>query len=54
MPHLCGAAAWKWPNSRRHLKAAGFKHVETVVAFREQEAPYFETMLAKGEKCRIA
>jgi ubiquinone/menaquinone biosynthesis C-methylase UbiE/biotin operon repressor len=34
----------------RHLKAAGFKHVETAVVFREQEAPYFETMLATGEK----
>src|ERR1019366_4508479 len=34
----------------RHLKAAGFKRVETAVVFREQEAPYFETMLATGEK----
>jgi ArsR family transcriptional regulator len=34
----------------RQLKAAGFKHVETAVVLREQEAPYFETMLATGEK----
>jgi ArsR family transcriptional regulator len=34
----------------RHLKAAAFKHVETAVVFREQEAPYFETMLATAEK----
>jgi ArsR family transcriptional regulator len=34
----------------RHLKAAGFKNVETAVVYREQEAPYFETMLATGEK----
>ena len=34
----------------RHLKAAGFKNVETAVVYREQEAPHFETMLATGEK----
>ena len=34
----------------RYLKAAGFKNVETAVVYREQEAPYFETMLATGEK----
>jgi hypothetical protein len=30
------------------MKAAGFKNVETAVVYREQEAPYFETMLATG------
>ena len=34
----------------RHLKDAGFKNVDTAVVDREQEAPYFETMLATGEK----
>jgi ArsR family transcriptional regulator len=34
----------------RLLKAAGFKNVETAVVYREQEAPYFETMLATAEK----
>jgi hypothetical protein len=34
----------------RYLKDAGFKNVETAVVYRETEAPYFETMLAAGEK----
>jgi ubiquinone/menaquinone biosynthesis C-methylase UbiE/biotin operon repressor len=34
----------------RYLKNAGFHNVETAVVYREQEAPYFETMLATGEK----
>src|ERR1035438_837619 len=34
----------------RYLKGAGFKHVETALVHRETEAPYFETMLAVGEK----
>jgi len=34
----------------RYLKGAGFKNVETAVVHKEQEAPYFETMLATGEK----
>jgi ArsR family transcriptional regulator len=34
----------------RYLKAADFKNVETAVVHREQEAPYFETILATGEK----
>jgi ArsR family transcriptional regulator len=34
----------------RYLKDAGFKNVETTLVHRETEAPYFETMLAVGEK----
>jgi ArsR family transcriptional regulator len=34
----------------RYLKAAGFKNVETAVVHKEPEAPYFETVLATGEK----
>src|SRR5579862_8075094 len=34
----------------RFLKDAGFKNVETAVVHKEQEAPYFETLLATGEK----
>jgi len=34
----------------RYLKGAGFRGVETAVVFRETEAPYFETMLAMGDK----
>ena len=34
----------------RYLKDAGFKNVETALVHRETEAPYFETMLAVGEK----
>jgi ArsR family transcriptional regulator len=33
-----------------YLKNARFKNVETAVVQRETEAPYFETMLAVGEK----
>jgi ArsR family transcriptional regulator len=33
-----------------YLKNAGFKNVDTAVVHRETEAPYFETMLAVGEK----
>jgi ubiquinone/menaquinone biosynthesis C-methylase UbiE len=32
------------------LKSAGFNSVETTVVYRETEAPYFETVLATGEK----
>jgi ArsR family transcriptional regulator len=34
----------------RFLKGAGFKNVEAAVVYKEPEAPYFETMLATGEK----
>jgi len=34
----------------RYLKNAGFTKIETAVVYREQEAPYFETMLATAEK----
>jgi ubiquinone/menaquinone biosynthesis C-methylase UbiE len=34
----------------RYLKGAGFRSVETAVVHRETEAPYFETVLATGEK----
>jgi ubiquinone/menaquinone biosynthesis C-methylase UbiE/biotin operon repressor len=34
----------------RYLKAAGFERVETAVVHREEEAPYFETLLANGNK----
>lgn len=34
----------------RYLKGAGFRNVETAVVYREQEAPYLETVLATGEK----
>ena len=34
----------------RLMKAAGFANVETAVVYRETEAPYFETVLATGEK----
>jgi ArsR family transcriptional regulator len=34
----------------RYLKGAGFKNVETAVVHKEPDAPYFETMLATGEK----
>jgi ubiquinone/menaquinone biosynthesis C-methylase UbiE len=33
-----------------YLKNAGFRNVETAVVHRETEAPFFETMLAVGEK----
>ncbi|HUK17177.1 MAG TPA: metalloregulator ArsR/SmtB family transcription factor [Bryobacteraceae bacterium] len=34
----------------RLIKAAGFASVETAVVYKETEAPYFETLLATGEK----
>jgi ArsR family transcriptional regulator len=34
----------------RYLKAQEFRGVETAIVFREQEAPYFETILATGDK----
>ncbi|PWU02829.1 MAG: transcriptional regulator [Terriglobia bacterium] len=34
----------------RYLKAAGFQKLETAIVHREQEAPYFETVLVIGEK----
>jgi ArsR family transcriptional regulator len=34
----------------RYLKDGGFKNVETAVVHKEQEAPYFETLLGTGEK----
>jgi ubiquinone/menaquinone biosynthesis C-methylase UbiE/biotin operon repressor len=34
----------------KYLKGAGFRNVDTAIVFREQEAPYFETMLGTGEK----
>jgi ArsR family transcriptional regulator len=34
----------------KYLKAAPFKSVETAVVYRETEPPYFETLLATGEK----
>jgi ArsR family transcriptional regulator len=34
----------------RYLKGAGFRNVETAVVYKEPEAPYFETVLATGEK----
>jgi len=32
------------------LKGAGFRNVETAIVYKEQEAPYFETILASAEK----
>jgi ubiquinone/menaquinone biosynthesis C-methylase UbiE/biotin operon repressor len=34
----------------RYLKTAGFKNAETAVVYKEQEPPYFETLLGTGEK----
>ncbi len=34
----------------RFLKGAGFKNAETAVVYKEQEPPYFETLLGTGEK----
>src|SRR5579872_2701784 len=34
----------------RYLKGAGFKNAETAVVFKEQDPPYFETLLGTGEK----
>ncbi len=33
-----------------YLKTAGFRNVETAIVHRETEAPFFETILAIGEK----
>src|SRR5947209_5330682 len=35
---------------QQYLKAQGFKNVETAVVYREPEAPYVETLLARGDK----
>jgi len=34
----------------QYLQGAGFRNVETAVVHKEQEAPYFETVLATAEK----
>ena len=34
----------------KYLKGAGFRNVETAVVYKEQEAPFLETLLATGEK----
>src|SRR5689334_7488157 len=34
----------------RYLKGAGFKNIETAVVYKEQEAPFLETLLVTGEK----
>ena len=34
----------------KYLKGASFRNVETAVVHREPEAPFFETLLATGEK----
>jgi len=34
----------------RFLKGAGFKNAETAVVYKEQDPPYFETLLGTGEK----
>jgi len=34
----------------RYLKGAGFRNVETAVVYKEQEAPFLETLLTTGEK----
>ena len=34
----------------RYLKDAGFRSVETAMVYKEQEAPYLETVLGTGEK----
>ena len=36
----------------RFLKHAGFRSVRTAIVHRETEAPYFESILATGEKPR--
>lgn len=38
------------PELERLMKNANFREIETSVVYREQEAPYFETVLATGEK----
>ncbi len=35
---------------REYVRGAGFTNIETSVVHREKEAPYFETLLAIGEK----
>ena len=35
---------------REFVRKAGFKNIETSIVHRENEAPYFETLLAIGEK----
>src|SRR5215471_16486059 len=34
----------------RYLKGAGFKNIDSAIVHREDEAPYFETMLVTAEK----
>jgi ArsR family transcriptional regulator len=34
----------------RFLKQAGFRNVSTAIVHRETEAPYFESVLATGQK----
>jgi len=34
----------------QYLRGAGFQKLETAIVYREQEAPYLETMLVVGEK----
>jgi ubiquinone/menaquinone biosynthesis C-methylase UbiE/biotin operon repressor len=34
----------------RYLQGAGFRNVETAIVYKEQEAPYLETVLATAEK----
>ena len=37
----------------RYLKKAGFRAVSTSIVHREEEAPYFETVLATGRKASV-
>ena len=41
---------FKTSDLHRWLEAAGFKRIEISVVSREEQAPYFETILAAGEK----
>ncbi|MGZ8900799.1 MAG: ArsR/SmtB family transcription factor [Limisphaerales bacterium] len=41
---------FKTSELHRWLEAAGFKRIEISVVSREEQAPYFETILAAGEK----
>ena len=34
----------------KHLKAAGFRNVDTAIVYREPDPPHFETLLATAEK----
>ena len=34
----------------KYLKGAGFRNVETAIVYKEQEAPFLETVLATGER----